>query len=547
VSMPPSDAPAAERPAFTHRQIQVIFSGIMLGMLLAAMDQTIVATALPTIAGDLGGLGHLSWVVTSYLVASTVTTPIWGKFSDLHGRKRVFQIAIVLFVAASALAGFSHSMSELIAFRALQGMGSGGLISGAMSIIGDILSPRERGRYQGYTMSVWTFASISGPAVGGLITEHLSWRWCFYVNVPLGIVALVVTSSVLNLNFTRVPHRIDWAGAALLIGGIGSLLLVTVFGGGEYPWASPEIIGLALGAVVMIVAFTFQERRATEPIVPLRLFSNATFRQMNATGFLVAMAMFGTTAYLPLFLQIVTGIRPTLSGLLLMPQSLSSTISGILVGRLVSKTGHYKHYPVVGAVLMPAALFALSTMNAHTSELVVSAYLVVLGTGMGMIIPVMMIGLQNSVERSDLGTATSSNMFFRSMGGSFGVALFGSVMNARLTHFFPRYISTAEATRLHISAARIALSPAAVLRLPHEVREGIIEIFARSLHTVFLVAAPTALLALPIVLRVREIPLRAAAYVRAAAGAMTEVEVTGSDPVTPPPASGQLGAVSGSR
>ncbi|HVB05346.1 MAG TPA: MDR family MFS transporter [Acidimicrobiales bacterium] len=519
-----------EHNAFSHRQIQVIFTGVMLGMLLAAMDQTIVATALPTIAGDLGGLSHLSWVITAYLLASTVTTPIWGKFSDLYGRKTVYQTAIVLFLAGSALCGFAHSMNELIVFRGLQGIGSGGIISGAMSIIGDVLSPRERGRYQGYTMSVWSFASISGPAVGGLITEHLSWRWCFYVNLPIGAVALIVTSVVLNLDFTRVPHRIDWAGAALLVGGISSVLLVTVWGGGEDGWLSPTIIGLLFGAVALIALFVRQEQRAPEPILPLRLFRNPTFRQMNATGFLVAMAMFGTTAYLPLFLQTVTGIRPTLSGLLLMPQSFSSTIAGIVVGRLVSRTGRYKRYPVVGACLMPTGLLLLSTMNEHTPELLVAAYMVILGTGMGMIVPVMMIGLQNSVQREDLGTATSSNMFFRNMGGSFGVALFGSVLTARLTHYFPLVVPRAAAARLHLSASRIALSPAAIRALPHALRGGLIDAFALSLHAVFLVAGPVALVTLPILLRVREIPLRSAAYVRdAARAALTEVEVGDGD------------------
>jgi EmrB/QacA subfamily drug resistance transporter len=525
---------AAERPAFTHRQIQVIFTGIMIGMLLAALDQTIIATALPTIVGDLGGLNHLSWVVTSYLLASTVTTPLWGKFSDLYGRKGVFQVAIVLFLAGSALSGFAHTMNELIAFRALQGMGSGGIMSGAMSIIGDVLSPRERGRYQGYTMGVWSFASISGPAVGGLITEHLSWRWCFYVNLPIGVVALVVTSVVLNLSFRRVPHKIDWTGAALLVGGIGSILLVTVWGGGEHGWLSPTILGLIAGGIVLIAAFTYQERRATEPILPLRLFKNPAFRQMNATGFLVAMAMFGTTAYLPLFLQIVTGIRPTLSGLLLMPQSFSSTIAGIIVGRLVTKTGRYKRYPVVGACLMPTGLFLLSTMNAHTPELLVSLYMVIMGSGMGMIVPVMMIGLQNSVQREDLGTATSSNMFFRNMGGSFGVALFGSVMTARLAHYFPLEVPRAAAARFHLSAARIALSPTAVRHLPTALRAGIIDTFGLSLHTVFLVAAPVALIALPILLRVREVPLRSGAFMKSAArAALTEIE--GLDEEEPAP------------
>jgi EmrB/QacA subfamily drug resistance transporter len=293
-----TDVDDEERPRLSHRQIQIIYSGLMLGMLLAALDQTIVATALPTIGGDLGGLNHLSWVVTAYLLASTSSTPIYGKLGDLFGRKIVFQTAICIFLLGSMLSGLSHSMTELIACRAIQGLGSGGIMSLSMAITGDILSPRERGKYQAYGMSVFSVASVAGPAIGGLFPQHISWRWCFYVNIPLGIIALVVTTTVLRLPFRRVHHKIDFLGAALLVGGVTSILLGTVWGGNTYPWTSSQVVGVFGVGIALLVLFTLQERRASEPILPLRLFRNSVFRTTSAAGFLVGMALFGTTVYL---------------------------------------------------------------------------------------------------------------------------------------------------------------------------------------------------------------------------------------------------------
>jgi len=519
----------------THRQIQIVFSGLMLGMLLAALDQTIVATALPTIVGDLGGLNRLSWVVTAYLLASTTTTPIYGKLGDLYGRKIVFQIAISIFLVGSALSGLSHTMMQLIIFRLVQGLGAGGIFAQVMAIIGDILSPRERGKYQGYTMAVFTFASVSGPAVGGLFTEHLSWRWCFYVNIPLGAIALIVTSVVLNLDFTKVRHRIDFLGAILLVLGVVPLLLVTVWGGGQFAWGSPLILTMTGGGFVFLVLFVFQERHAPEPLVPMHLFRNSTFALMNASGFLLFAALFGTTVYLPLFLQLVTGVAPTMSGLLLMPQSLAGTIAGIFMGRRVTATGRYKRYPLVGAVLTVVGIYMLSTMTRSTSISHAAVYMALLGFGTGLMVPVMLIALQNAVSRHDLGTATSSNLFFRSMGSSLGVALFGSVMNARLRYWFPRLVPNA--AHLHLSVSSIAFSPAAVRRLPAALQAGIVDSFARSLHVVFLLAVPLAALTLPLFLAMRELPLRTDRFIGNAldAEALIPDELdTGSDSAPPP-------------
>lgn len=538
---PEAVAPADERVALSHRQILVILTGLMLGILLAALDQTIVSTALPTIVGDLGGINRLSWVVTAYLIASTTTTPIYGKLGDLYGRKIVFQFAISLFLVGSALSGLAHTMTELIIFRAVQGLGSGGIVSQAMAIIGDILSPRERGKYQGYTMGVWTFASVSGPAVGGLLTEHLSWRWCFYVNLPLGAIALVVTSVVLNLSFTRVRHHIDYSGALVLVLGVVSLLFVSVLGGGAFAWSSVQILGLLAAAVVLLVGFVLHERRTPDPLLPLRLFANPTFRIMNLAAFLSAAAMFGTTVYLPLFLQLVTGVQPALSGILIMPQSVSSMIAGVWMGRRITKTGHYRVYPLVASVLMTCGIVLLSTMTQTTPRYDAAIFMMLFGLGTGMIMPVQLVAIQNAVSRQDLGTATASNMFFRQMGSSFGVAVFGSVMNARLRYWIPRLVPSSP--RLHLSASSIAYSPAQVRRLPLPVRNGLIEAFARSLHVVFLSAAPLTVLGFIVLISLKELPLRTAAYVRAAdaAGAGMEGPIDGLGP-TPDAESVRAGA-----
>ncbi|HET9732757.1 MAG TPA: MDR family MFS transporter [Acidimicrobiales bacterium] len=512
--------------AFTHRQILVIYSGLMIGMLLAALDQTVVSTALPTIVGDLGGLNHLSWVVTSYMLASTTTTPLFGKLGDLYGRKRLFQIAIVVFLAGSVLAGTSQSMLMLIGFRAVQGVGAGGIMALAMAIIGDVVSPRERGRYQGYTMAVFSLSSICGPAIGGLLTTDLSWRWCFYVNLPLGALALVVTSAVLDLPFQKIKRSIDYAGSALLVAGITALLLVTVWGGTEYRWTSPTILGLIAGGGILLLLFVAQESRAAEPVLPLRLFRDPIFDVTNIAGFLVGAAMFGATVYMPLFLQLVTGLSPTLSGVLILPLMGGMMVSSVATGRMITRTGRYKVFPLVGGTIMPIGLYLLSLLTEKTPRLESSAFMAVLGVGMGMIMPVLIVAIQNAVPRRDLGTATSANAFFRSMGGSFGVAVFGAIMNARLAYWFPKLVPAAAHAK--VSAAAVAFSPAAVHRLPAPLRDGIIAAFAHSLHSVFLWAAPVAALALPVLVFLKEIPLRTEAHM-GATSAVAEVEFVAMD------------------
>jgi EmrB/QacA subfamily drug resistance transporter len=373
--------------ALSHREILIVFSGLMAGLLVAALDQTIVATALPTIVGDLGGLNHLSWVVTAYLLTSTVSVPLYGKVSDLLGRKIVFQAAIVIFVAGSMLAGLSQNMLELVLFRALQGVGGGGLISMAQAIIGDIVAPRERGKYQGYLGAVFAFASVVGPLLGGWFVDHLTWRWVFYVNVPVGAMALLVTSSVLNVNFRRVQHAIDYLGAALVMGSATCLLLVTVWGGVQYPWGSPTIIGLAIVGVVLLVLFIVQEGRAAEPVIPLRLWRDPVFSVASGLEFLVGFAMFGAIIFLPLYLQTVGGASAENSGLLILPLMAGLMISSIGSGRMITRTGRYKRFPIVGTATIAVAMYLMSTMGVGTSRITSSLYMVVLGLGIGMIHP----------------------------------------------------------------------------------------------------------------------------------------------------------------
>jgi EmrB/QacA subfamily drug resistance transporter len=491
----------------SRRQLLLVFAGLMSGMLLAALDQTIVATALPTIVGDLGGLDQLSWVVTAYLLAATSTTPLYGKISDLYGRKPVFQAAILVFLAGSALSGLAQTMGQLVAFRAVQGLGAGGLMALAMAIIGDVVSPRERGRYQGYLGAVFALSSVAGPLLGGFFVDHLSWRWVFYVNLPVGAAALVVTGVALDLPFQRVRHRVDYLGAALLVAGVSAVLLVSVWGGGRYPWGSAEILALAAAGAALLAAFAFQERRAAEPVLPPRLFRDRVFVVAVATLFVVGVAMFGGIVFLPLFLQVVTGASATRSGLLLLPLMLGIVVTSTVVGRIISRTGRYKAFPVAGTAVMTIGIGLLATMGAGTSRAVASAYMVVLGTGLGMVMQVLILAVQNAVERRDLGAATSAANFFRSMGGSLGVAVFGAVFSNRLAHHLPRLLPAG----LDLDALRG--SPDQIRALPPPVREAVVEAVARSLQVVFLSAVPLVATAFLLVLLLQERPLRESAHI----------------------------------
>ncbi|HSL25205.1 MAG TPA: MDR family MFS transporter [Acidimicrobiia bacterium] len=487
----------------THRQILVVFSGLMMGMFLAALDQTIVATALPTIVGELGGLEHLSWVVTAYLLASTVTAPLYGKISDLYGRKIVFQVAIGLFLIGSILSGLSQNMAQLVAFRAVQGLGAGGLMVMAITIVGDVVSPRERGRYQGYFGAVFAVASIAGPLLGGWLVDSFSWRWVFYINLPLGLAALFVTGVVLNLPFTRHEHRIDYAGAGLLVSGVSALLLVTVWGGREYEWGSMVIVGLAALGVILVGAFLWWESRIPEPILPLRLFRDRTFSLTSAAGFIVGLAMFGAIVFLPLFLQVVIGASATNSGLLLLPMMFGVITTSVAGGRLITRTGRYKIYPVVGSILAAVALFLLSTMGADTTLLLASVYMLILGAGLGLTMQVLVLAVQNSVQSRDLGVATSASTFFRSLGGSFGTALFGAIFNSQITRRLAGLVPAGS-----LGASDLTGSPTAIAQLPAGLRQGVVQAFAGASNTVFLAAVPFALVAFVLVLMMPELPLR---------------------------------------
>jgi len=507
--LPPGVGADGSVVALTHRQILLVFSGLMLGMFLAALDQTIVGTALPTIVNSLHGLNHMSWVVTAYLLTSTISTPLYGKLSDQFGRKGIFQFAIVVFLVGSALAGLSQNMFELIAFRGIQGLGAGGLMAMAMTIIADVVSPRERGRYQGYFGATFALSSIAGPLLGGVFTSYLSWRWIFYINIPIGIVALVVTSAVLKLPFRRQSHRIDFLGAGLMMVGVTAALLVTVWGGTQYAWSSPVIIGMGLTSVAFIGTFIVWEHYASEPILPPSLFRIGVFRTASTVSFLLSMVMFGAIIYLPLYLQLVDGVSIMVSGLLMVPLMLGLLASSIVSGQIVSRTGKYKAMPIVGSILVIIGMWLLSNLGLHTPHLTMSLYVIVLGAGMGMTMQIMILATQNAVPTDSIGTGTAAVTFFRSLGGAFGTSLFGAVFIAGLAHWIPRLVPGAAATHIHVNGS-FSMSPAELHAFPPEVQHGILDSFVRSLHTVFLVGVPIAVVMFVGTLFLKQLPLRSA-------------------------------------
>ena len=489
------EAAAAAPAPLTHRQIMAVFSGLMLGLFLAGLDHTIVATALPTIVGDLGGLGDLSWVVTSYLLATTIVTPLYGKLGDLFGRKRLFQAAIVVFLAGSAACGLAQSMIQLVAFRVLQGLGGGGLIVLAQAIIADIVSPRDRGRYQGYFGAVFGASSVLGPLIGGFFTDTLSWRWAFYVNLPVGAVALVVTGAVLPASLSRRPRpRIDVPGAVLLSTAITGVILVTTWGGQRFPWSSPTIMVLGAGTAVAVGAFLAVERRAAEPVLPLRLFEEPVFAVASSVSFIVGAALVVTITFMPMFLQVVSGASATDSGLLLVPLMVGLLAASIAAGRIISRTGRYRVFPIAGTAIGCLGLVLLGNMGPGTSPLTTGVYMMVFGAGIGMVMQVLVLATQNAVPRGDLGVGTSAISFFRSVGGLVGVALLGAFFNSRLS-----------GAGLEVGDG---ISPEVIQALPPGARADYVDGFADALGGVFHLALPALLVAFALTWFLREIPLR---------------------------------------
>jgi EmrB/QacA subfamily drug resistance transporter len=478
--------------------LKAVFAALFLALWLAALDQTVVSTALPTMVGDLGGLTHLSWVVTAYLLTSTVVGPLYGKFGDLYGRKIVLQVAIAVFLIGSALCGVAQSMLQLIVFRALEGVGGGGLIVITIAVIGDLIPPRERGRYQGFFGAVFGVATIVGPLVGGFFVDHLTWRWIFFINLPTGILAMIVIAAVLPAAATRRRHAIDYAGVILLTAGLSAIILFTGLGGTTFPWTSPLMLGLAAASALCAVAFVAVELRAREPILPMSLFAIRNFAVASSVGLIVGLSLFGAVTFLPIYLQMVKGVSPSASGLLLMPMMLGMLVTSVVSGRLISRFGRYKLYPILGTATMTFGLALLAFLSVESNDWQTAIDALWLGLGMGMVMQVLVLAVQNSVGYEQLGVATSGTMLFRSLGGALGVALFGAIfanlLHAQLAGPGMEFLAT--------------VIPAAVRGLPPSLHEEYITAVMAALQPVFLAAAVISALGFALTFMLRELPLR---------------------------------------